>query len=247
MYNPYFAYLMNLQQPQQASQTHQCHHCPRVPVKPVCHCCYQSVKTPTTHTPYRVDSHFDVNQLLSLFNQVQPVTKPYDLYYNLFLQILNLISMVHQDKNVKLAQALCDYFDVRVEPTHIKVEQTVKPEPVEKKEEIKVDTQQILNQVYANIMGQPLPAQVAEESKVNTQQMLNQMYTSITGQTLPTQVSEAVASVVSNNSKKLNVGQINGVMDEVLKMLMKTPEVKDLKEHKEEADSILNEFLKTDH
>jgi hypothetical protein len=233
MYNPYFSYWLNSQQPQQWQPPSRHFSKPHV-VKPICTCCYCTSIKPQQSVPSSKYESLDVNQLLNVLNQYisknQEQPNPYDVYYNLFLQCLNLLSNQSPDKNAKLAHALCEYFDFQPtpKPVQIKVEQPSTPPPSLPVEKPNVNDSQ--------------------ESKMDPQNILNQVYTNLTGQPLPSQISEAVTSVIAGNTKKLNAGQINHVMDEMLKLLVKKPEQKTDKDQQPcEAESILNEFLKTDN
>lgn len=185
------------------------------PVKP-CQCCYcqsQKQKQPESSP---------LSDLLKLFTMtgqkiVQDQSK--DIHH-LFLQYIQLLGQ-SEEKNVKLAHALCDFFDIQRE----------------QKEEIKKECKKEIKK----------ECKEEKEQKVDPKILLNQIYTGLTGQTLSPTISDLVTNLVTKK-EGLDAKKINGVLDDVIKNLGKEPP-KDMFKNVDslgEADSILNEFMKQD-
>jgi hypothetical protein len=89
---------------------------------------------------------------------------------------------------------------------------------------------------------------VTQEVKTEAQSVVGQLFKTLTGQQMTPEVNDLmtkISEIKPTEFKKLNTENINYVMSDILKMINKKPEVKDPKE--QQADSILNEFLNTNH
>jgi hypothetical protein len=211
MYHPSLIQLLNAYYRDEQVRKNQQFYRPKQP----CQCCYcqsQKQKQPESST---------LSDLLKLFTMtgqkiVQDQSK--DIHH-LFLQYIQLLGQ-SEEKNVKLAHALCDFFDIQRE----------------QKEEIKKECKKEIKK----------EEEKKEEQKVDPKTLLNQIYTGLTGQTLSPTISDLVTNIVTKK-EGVDAKKINVVLD-VIKNLGKEPP-KDIFKNVDslgEADSILNEFMKQD-
>jgi len=198
-----------------------CCHQPRVVrPKPVCQCCYcqsqrqvvqpQVVQPQVNVTPTTNYTSQAADFLVTLLTKYKEASSSddYSLYFNGFKQYLKLFNEDEQ-KNEILAESICQWMGLS---KHVHIPTVNIPV----KEEVKVDSQSLVDQIYKTFTGQPIAPEV----------------------------SDLIQKIVANKQEglhKVNTEKINSVMNDIIKMINKKPELP-----KEHADSILNEFLKCD-
>jgi hypothetical protein len=214
MYHPSLIQLLNAYHRDEQVRKNQQFYRPKQP----CQCCYcksQKQKQPESSTLS------DVLKLFTMTGQKIVQDQSKDIHH-LFLQYIQLLGQ-SEEKNVKLAHALCDFFDIQREQKE-EIKKECKKE-IKKEEEKKEE----------------------KEQKVDPKILLNQIYTGLTGQTLSPTISDLVTNLVTKK-EGIDAKKINGVLDDVFKNLGKEPP-KDMFKNVDslgEADSILNEFIKQD-
>jgi len=225
MYHPSLIQLLNAYHRDEQVRKNQQFYRPKQP----CQCCYcksQKQKQPESSTLS------DVLKLFTMTGQKIVQDQSKDIYY-LFLQYIQLLGQ-SEEKNVKLAHALCDFFDIQREQKEIKKECKEEIKKEEKKECKKEEEKECKKEEE-------------KEQKVDPKILLNQIYTGLTGQTLSPTISDLVTNFVTKK-EGIDAKKINGVLDDVIKNLGKEPP-KDMFKNVDslgEADSILNEFIKQD-
>jgi hypothetical protein len=178
MYHPYLTQLLLAQyQDEQRKKT-----------RYECQCCYcKSVKVKKPETESHWVQWQDLLKLI-IIGCKDNIENKNVLYHDVFLHYIKMLGQ-SDEKNIKLANALCEFFDTPVK-------EEVKPVPP-------VQTSQ--------------PKK--EEIKVEPQVLLNQIYTGLTGQTLPPNISDLVTSFLTK--KEVNIKGCHTTLDELVKNLKK--------------------------